>query len=396
MDWIQRTLAVPKDSFFLFGPRGTGKSTWLAQRFPDALRIDLLDPRQYEDYLAKPSRLLELLSASPKSKDLWIDEVQRVPELLDVVHHAMESEGRHNRRFMVTGSSARKLRRDGANLLAGRLLLKHMHPFLASELGDRFDLKKNLRLGMLPVVLGSPDPEGTLASYVAGYLREEVKAEGIVRNLSQFARFLEAASFSQAAVISVSSIARECQVERKSVENYLNVLEDLLLAFRLPVFTRRAKRRLVTHPKFYYVDCGVYQSLRPRGPLDRNEEVYGLALESLVAQHLRAWIDYSSVSRQLFFWRTSEGTEVDFIVYGADCFYAIEVKSSRNASAIDLASLKSFRREYPEAQALMVYGGEERRNIDGITLIPAVDFLREMKPDKTFSFWSEKKTGIHE
>jgi len=207
--------------------------------------------------------------------------------------------------------------------------------------------------------------------------------EGIVRNIGSFARFLEAASLSHGAVLNVSEVARECQVSRKTVEGYLVVLEDLMLAFRVPVFSKRAKRILSVHPKLYWFDAGVFVSMRPAGPLDRPEEIGGAALEGLVAQHLRAWIDYSGRPMTLAFWRTKSGNEVDFVLYGTTGFWAIEVKSSGRVRPKDLAGLRAFQEDYPQARGLLLYGGRERLRISGIQCMPVDDFLRGLVPGRS-------------
>ena len=302
METITRFSRIEPQSFFLLGPRGTGKSTFVRVNFPDALYIDLLQPDLYRSLLARPERLREMVHGNPGASTIVLDEIQKVPQLLDVVHALMEEDRR--RRFVLTGSSPRKLKREGADMLAGRALLKRMHPFVAGELGKAFSLPGALRHGMIPVVVGSPDPEATLQSYVDLYLREEIQAEGLTRNIGNFTRFLEAASFSHGSQLTVSNISRECGVERKTVEGYLSILEDLLLTFRVPVFTRKAKRATVSHPKFYFFDTGLYNALRPKGPLDRPEEIGGASLEGLVAQHLLAWIDHRRPDVALNYWRT--------------------------------------------------------------------------------------------
>lgn len=377
---IRRVFEEPAESFFLFGPRGTGKSTWLRERFPDAVWIDLLRPEEHRRYAARPERLRERLAASPEAETVVVDEVQKVPELLDVVHESIESAG-PRRRFVLTGSSARKLRRGGVNLLAGRALLRHMHPFLACELGaERFDLERALRLGTLPLVWSSAAPEDVLKAYVGLYLREEVQAEGIVRNLGGFSRFLEATSFSHAAALNLSDVARECQISRSTVEGYLAILEDLLLVTRLPVFTRRARRQLAARPKLYWFDAGVFASIRPRGPLDRPEEIAGAALEGLVFQHLRAWNDLSGGDHELAYWRTRGGSEVDFVVYGPAGLWAIEVKHSTAVRAQDLRSLRAFGEDYPEAKRRLLYRGSEPLEIDGIRCLPCEAYLLQVVP----------------
>ena len=287
MELIRRFFHPAEASYFLFGPRGTGKSTFLREAFADGLWIDLLQPEVHQRFAARPDRLRDLVDGNPEAKIVVLDEVQRIPALLDVVHHLIERRGRRAApRFVLTGSSARKLRRTGVNLLAGRLLLERMHPFMAAELPS-FDLAMALRRGMLPVVWDSDTPDATLASYVALYIREEVQAEGLVRRLDDFARFVEVISFSHGSVLNVSEVARETHTSGKTTEAYIGILEDLYLAFRLPVFRKRQKRQLVAHPKFYWFDAGVFRSVRPAGPFDRPEEIDGGALEGLVAQHLR-------------------------------------------------------------------------------------------------------------
>jgi predicted AAA+ superfamily ATPase len=306
-----------------------------------------------------------------------VDEVQRVPELLNVVHHMME--GPEQRRFVLTGSSARKLRRGGVDLLAGRAIRRGMFPFMAAELGT-FRLEDALEIGMLPVVLGADRPGDALSAYASLYLEEEVQVEGWARNIGDFARFLEAISFSHAQVLNVANVARECEAERKTVAGYVEVLEDLLLSFRLPVFTKRARRKTSSHPKLYLFDVGVFRSLRPRGPLDRPEEIDGAALEGLVAQHLRAWIGYSSRKRDLYYWRTRSGVEVDFVIYGEDCFWAIEVKNGSRVRSEDLRPLRAFASDYPESETILLYRGTERLRVDRIWCLPAEEFLRQLHP----------------
>ena len=376
METIPRNLKTLSSSFFLFGPRGTGKSTWLRQHFPEALWIDLLDPREQRIFRAHPEHLLERLMGVPERTLVVIDEIQKVPTLLDVIHRLIEEQ--RNVRFVLTGSSARKLRRGASNLLAGRLLQAEMHPFLASELGKDFELQQALRFGLIPLIWQAEDPAATLQAYVDLYLREEVQAEALVRDLGAFARFLEAISFAHGSLLNLSAVARECQIQRKTVEGYLGVLEDLLLCFRIPVFSKRAKRQLIAHEKFYYFDVGVYRALRPAGPLDQPEEIEGISLEGLVAQHLRAWIAYRNLGERLYFWRTKSGSEVDFVVYGNDCFFAWEVKRSTSAHSVDLRSLKSFRQDYPEAEVALLYFGQQSLEIDGIPVIPCEKFLKTL------------------
>jgi len=382
-----RLLSKPLEigqSFFLFGPRGTGKSTWLNTVFSDAetVRVDLLKSDLYTDLLARPQRIESLI---PPGFSGWvvIDEVQRVPMLLNEVHRLIETRAI---RFALTGSSTRKLRRGGVNLLAGRALTYHMPPLLAAEMKDSFSLERAIRFGELPFVASAPDPEGYLKAYIAAYLREEVFQEGLVRNLANFSRFLETASFSQGSSLNLAVVAREAALNRNVVENYFAILEDLLIAFRLPVFTRRAQRRLIAHPKFYFFDSGVYRAIRPSGPLDTPEESEGAALETLCFQELRGVNDVLGFGYDLFYWRTSDGMEVDFVLYGSRGLVAVEVKRCKHPSRHDLSGLRSFRKDYPLAACHLVCGCAQRAYEDGMFLWPAAEFLSRLpeilgKPD---------------
>jgi|688.fasta_scaffold72715_4 predicted AAA+ superfamily ATPase len=379
---VRRFLQPPAQSFFLFGPRGTGKSTWLGQVFAQALRIDLLAPETRRAYQARPERLRQRIDADPVAHTspctVVIDEIQKAPELLDVVHALLEE--RPGLRFVLTGSSARKLRHGAANLLGGRLVSASMPPFMASELGSSFDLERALAIGLVPLIWQAKDPQANLAAYASLYLQEEVQAEALVRQIGDFSRFLEVISFSQASQLNLASLAREAEFPRKRAESYLSILEDLLLAFRLPVFQKRAQRQLVQHQKFFYFDVGVYRTLRPTGPLDAPEEIEGLALETLVAQHLRAFCQLRRPGGSLSFWRTRAGLEVDFVVYGPDLFWAIEVKRSARIDRRDLAGLKAFGADYPQAERLLLSFTPEPLLIDGIRCEPLEPWLRRLSP----------------
>ncbi len=378
MEYLNRFLVAASDHFFLLGPRGTGKTLWTRHQFPDALRIDLLDPATHRELAARPERLAELVKGNPDRTQIVLDEVQKLPELLEVVHSLIEA--KTGQQFVLTGSSARKLRRAGINLLGGRASHLSLHPYMAAELGERFDLSIALKQGMLPVVWGAKTPDQTLAAYNGLYIREEVQMEGLVRDVGAFARFLEAMSFSHAAILNLSNIARECQVKRKTCEGYLNILEDLLLGIRLGVFSKRAQRELASHPKFYYFDTGVFRANRPKGPLDTPEEIDGAALEGLVAQHLRAWCDYSKGDHSLYYWQTRSQVEVDFIVYGESGLFAVEVKNSDKVRPQDLRALRTFGEDYPKAQKILLYRGCERLIRNDILCLPCDEFLRNLTP----------------
>ena len=374
---FKRIIAQPlksNKSFFLFGPRGTGKTTWLKQYLPDALFINLLQAEFYTRLLSNPGHIRDLIPANYKG---WIviDEVQRIPELLNEVHDLIESS---QHRFVLTGSSARSLRRNGVNLLAGRALTYHMHPLTVFEQGDAFEIKQSLQLGHLPARFSEDHSEKYLKDYVQTYLREEVMQEGLTRNISHFSRFLEVASFSQGSIVNISEVAREAHIERSVADNYFSILEDLLIAVRLPVFARKAKRKLIVQKKFYYFDAGVFRAIRPVGPLDSEAEIDGPALETLVLQELRAMNDYLQCEYQIYFWRTKNNLEVDFVLYGAHGLLAIEVKRSSHLQHKETRALREFKKDYPPAKCYVFYGGSTTLYTGDVTAIPIEQALMNL------------------
>ena len=384
MEFISRLFEPPRYSYYLFGPRGTGKSAWATRYYVDSVRIDLLQPHIFRRYRGRPERIIDTVRAEPEGKTIIIDEVQRVPAILSAVHALIEE--KKGWIFVLTGSSSRKLKQAGVDLMAGRAVVRTLHPFMAAELGAKFSLDTALTCGMLPLVLDAENPKDVLNSYIDIYMREEIQMEGLVRNLEGFSRFLESITFSHGQVLNVSNVARDCEVGRKTVEGYFSVLEDLLLCFQLPVFSKRTGRATVQHRKFYLFDSGIYRSLHPAGPLDKPEEIAGPALEGLVAQHLRAWTAYTENNCKLFYWRTRAGSEVDFIIYGSDMFCAIEVKHSDRIHRPDLRGLKAFKDDYPEAQSILLYRGSEKQMVDDILCVPCEEFLRRLHPSRPFPF----------
>lgn len=365
----QRLINIDVDSphsIFLFGPRGTGKTLWIKTHLKEILYFDLLNTTVFNDLLANPNRLETRIPKGFKQY-IVIDEVQKIPALLNEVHRLIES---YHYRFILTGSSARSLRRQGVNLLAGRALNYTMHPLTCYELGSDFSVEFATKFGLLPSVYHAFDPEHYLETYITTYLREEVLQEGLLRQLSQFARFLETASFSQGQVVNMSEVAREAAIDRKLVSSYFDILEDLLIGYWLPVFTKRAKRRLISHPKFYLFDAGVYRTIRPKGPLDSSEEISGAGLETLFLAHLRALNDYYRLGYKLFFWRTSNNIEVDFIAYGESGLFAFEIKRTRTVGRSDLSGLKAFSNDYPMAKCYLFYGGDHEEYYDNIHALP--------------------------
>lgn len=332
----------------------------------DRIYLDLLDFNTYSQLLANPARLQERI---PPGFSGWVilDEIQRIPELLNEVHRLIEGKAI---RFILTGSSARKLRRQGTNLLAGRALRYAMHPLVPQELQSDFSLPKASQLGLLPAIYTYQDPERYLSTYIQTYLQEEIIQEGLTRNLSAFTRFLEVASFSQGATINATEIAREVGADRQVIQNYFSILEELLIAHRVPAFTKRAKRRLIQKDRFYYFDAGVYRYLRPKGILDSPSEIEGAGLETCFMQIFLALNDYYQWNNQLYYWRTSNGLEVDFVVYGEQGLWAFEIKHSQRITPRMLSGLKEFKEDYPMAKCYLLYMGHETLHLDNITVYP--------------------------
>jgi predicted AAA+ superfamily ATPase len=378
---VKRYFKPSEGSFFLFGPRGCGKTTWYSDCCRDAHVLDLLDLQLYRDLTAQPELFTKIIEGGLKTSNVIIvDEIQRIPDLLSAVHALIER--RPSLRFILTGSSVRKIKRRGVDLLGGRAELKKMHPFMASELSSQFNLEKALSVGLVPLIYVDKNPEARLRSYISLYIQEEVHYEGLVRNAGAFNRFLRSIALSHASVLNISSVARDCQVERKVVENYISILEDLLIARRIYPFEKRAKRKLIHHPKFFLFDSGVFNALRPKGPMDPPDGIGGMALEGLVEHHIRAWVDYSETDTTYYFWKTAAGAKVDFVIYGELGLYAIEVKNAQRVRPEDLRGLKSFMRDYPEATPILLYRGRYTLKESNVTCMPCEEFLSGLLPGK--------------
>lgn len=375
---FDRLLHIPQElnqSAFIFGPRGVGKTSWIKKKYPDAIYFDLLKDDVYRELLARPTRLGEKI---PKTYTGWtiIDEIQKIPALLNEVHRLIET---RKLRFILTGSSARSLRRKGVNLLAGRALTYNMHPLTVTELGKDFKLTKSLQYGHLPMAVTSSRPNRYLQSYIKTYLREEILQESLTRNVALFSRFLEIASFSQGEILSYTEISREIGSNRHTVNNYFDILEDMLIAFRLPVFRKRAKRSVIAHPKFYYFDVGIYRTIRPKGILDTAAEIDGAALETLFLQEAKALNDYFELDYEFYYWRTHQQHEVDFILYGNKGFLAFEIKRKEKLYSTDFLGLKRFAQIYPEATLYLLYGGNEEYQEGNIHVIPLNQVFKQLK-----------------
>ena len=381
---LNRILKVPEQSFFLLGPRGSGKSTWLKATFPDAYVIDLLSEAVYQRLLANPGHFADELRAVASGRWVIVDEVQRLPGLLNEVHRLIEDKRHH---FVLCGSSARKLKRAGVNLLGGRALRRSMHPFVPGEVGGQFDLEEALQYGLLPIVWDSSSKQETLSAYAQLYLKEEIQAEALVRNLPGFARFLPIAALFHGQVINVTNIAREAGVARTTVTGYLDILEETLLCFRLPAYDAKLRVRERKLPKWYWCDPGIVRVMkRASGPPVQEER--GALFEGMVAQLLRAYRDYRGLCDEMAYWAPADRSaiEVDFIlIRGADLI-AIEVKSG-NAFRDDwckglraVASLKGLKRR------IVVYpAGPVMLTKDHIDVLPFQQFSELLENDGLWS-----------
>jgi predicted AAA+ superfamily ATPase len=354
-------------SLFLFGPRQTGKSTLLRTLFPTARYVDLLEADTFRQLSAYP----ETLRQSLKEQDrlIIIDEIQKLPVLLDEVHSMIERD--KARRFILTGSSARKLKRGGANLLAGRAWVARLHPLIFPEFDGTSDLLRRLSFGSLPSIYDSPHPLEDLKAYVGTYLQEEIRAEGLARSIEAFSRFLDAAGMCNGELINYTKVGNDCGIPPRTVRDHFQVLEDTLVAHLLPPYRDTPSRKSVAASKLYFFDIGVANVLLRRGPVEARSESFGRALEHLVFLELRAFLDYQRLDVPLSYWRTHDGHEVDFLAGPS----AIEVKGSGRVTDRDLRSLRLLARETPLIKKTVVCTEPiRRRTDDDIEVIPVEEF----------------------
>lgn len=375
---LKRNLILPQqgtETFFLWGPRQTGKTTLLRQTYPDAFWIDLLKADHFRRYVTNPERMREEIEALDRRPFVVIDEVQKVPGLLDEVHWLHEN---HGLNFALCGSSARKVKRGAANLLGGRAIRYELRGLTSVELGQEFDLQRILNHGYLPRIHESAQPKRLLNAYVADYLKEEVAAEGLVRNLPVFSDFLNIASLSDTHQVSYSNIGRECGVSSQTVKGYFGILEDTLMARWLPSYRRRPKRRVVQSPKFYFADVGVVGFLARRGRLEAGSELFGNAFENWCFHEISAYNSYAERFAHLTYWRLASGIEVDFVI--DDMAVAIEVKVSRNISSHHLKGLRQLAIDHPSVERRIIVCLETapRRTPDGIEITPYGEFIQRL------------------
>ena len=373
LERILKLEEAKEDSLFLWGSRQTGKSTLLKMLFPDATVYDLLKSDVRMALQMRPALLREECELLEDGELVIIDEVQKVPALLDEVHWLIENKGL---RFILSGSSARKLRRSGANLLGGRALRRTLFPLVSAEIPN-FDLNRALNNGMLPRHYLVENPSMRIQSYIGDYLQQEIVEEAIVRRLDSFIRFLQVAALSNSEIVNYTNIAQECGISSKTVKEYFAILEETMLGFYLPSYTHVIKRRVIQSPKFYYFDVAIPNHLLKRVPLQPGTDIYGHAMEHLVIQELRAYLSYMRPDKSLSYWHTLDNKyEVDAVIGHAEV--GIEVKSSKIVTSSDTKGLKAFSEEYPDAKLYLLSMEERPRKQGNIEIWPVEQFLKRL------------------
>ena len=372
-----RLLPTPTRSAFLFGPRGTGKTTWLRDRFPNAATYDLLDTGEALRLTRRPDTLYRELAALPAGSWVVIDEVQRVPELLNEVHRLIETP---RLRFVLSGSSARKLRRRGVNLLAGRAVTTTLHPLVSAELDFALRMEDALSHGTLPMAMTGESPKDYLRTYAETYLVHEVQAEALTRNLGAFARFLEIAARQNAQVTNATSIGRDAGIDRRTVQSHFGILIDTLIGYWLPAWKLRSATKQVQQSKFYFFDCGVVRALSGRLPYPPTAEERGPLLETIVLNEIRAFLSYSGRHYVPHYWRSYDGAEVDVLCETATGFVAVEIKASARWDTRFNRGFRRIREHLPTRTATCygVYLGERPASWGGVRVLPALEFLKRL------------------
>jgi predicted AAA+ superfamily ATPase len=373
-----RSLTAPRSSFFLFGPRGTGKSTWIRSSFPGAFVVNLLPPDALIRYERDPALFRAEVLAHPSDTWIVVDEVQRVPKLLDEVHFLMEEKG--YKKFVLSGSSARKLKRGGANLLAGRAILRQLFPLTSAETGFSVSVDQLLRYGSMPLSVTAESDEAReefLRAYVTTYLSEEVRAEGLVRDLGGFTRFLDIASLAASRTTNVSAIARDAAVSRETARGHFEVLVDTLIGSWLRAYRPRAKVKEVALPKFYWFDAGVLHAAAGGFDQPLPADWDGVLLEHLVLHEIRSYMQYAGVRGSLGYWGTPSGSEVDFVWWRGSEMVAIEAKASRRYRREFGAGVNALLADR-EARSYIVYRGEVELDVEGTRVLPLEAFLRRL------------------
>lgn len=368
---------ISDDSIFLWGARQTGKSTLLKALFPGAMYYDLLQADVFTRLKLAPSLLRQEVLAQPVETIVIIDEVQKIPALLDEVHWLMVNHGTH---FILCGSSARKLRRSGANLLGGRALSDRLFPLVSAEVPD-FDVHHAMNYGMLPRHYLATNPKRRLKAYVGDYLQQEIIAEALTRDLASFTRFMMTAAICNGEIVNYTSIASDCGVSAVTVKEYFTILEETMIGHFVPAFNKKVRRRVTQMPKFYYFDVGIVNSLLNRSALRQGTSEYGQAFEHLIIQELIAYLGYRMSDKQLSYWRTHDNNyEVDAVL--GDAEVAIEIKSATQVRTTHLRGLKAFGQEYPSAKLIVVSNDSAPRIMDGVAILPVKTFLQQLWADQ--------------
>ncbi len=365
-----------QESIFFWGARQTGKSTLLKTLFPNALWFDLLLSDEYERLSKKPELLREIILANRNVSLVIIDEIQRLPDLLNEVHWLISN---HKVRFILSGSSPRKILRGGFNLLGGRALRYELYPLISVEIPD-FDLIRALNHGLLPRHYDSANPRKLLSSYIGSYLQDEIVAEARIRNVHTFSRFLEVAALTNGEMINYTNIASDCGISAKTIKEYFQILEDTLIGRHLPSFQKRPKRRVITAPKFYMFDIGITNYLLNRTKIEKGTELFGKAFEHFIYQEIYAHSRYSDVNYPMYYWRTASQIEIDFVL--GDHEVAIEVKATDQATVRHLKGLKAFAEEYDVKKLILVSNDPLPRLVDDIEILPWKVFLERLWKDE--------------
>ncbi len=367
-----------RKSLFLFGPRQTGKSTLLKALYPESPTINLLMSDQFLKYQLNPQLFREEILTQSNQRPIIVDEIQKLPLLLDEIHYLIED---HSYRFILTGSSARKLRRETSNLLAGRALERRLFPLVTKEIGQ-YNLNKIINYGSLPAIYDSPDPEEDLFSYVGAYLKEEIQQESNIRKLGPFANFLEQAALDNSELLNFANIASDVGVSANTVKEYYQILEDTLIGTFLAPFKRTKKRKAISKAKFYFFDVGVANILAKRLNIQPKSELYGKCLEHLVYLELRAWLSYTRNRKELTFWRSVNGQEVDFLI-GDDI--AIEVKATSRTQSKHLKGIKALAEEVTLTHKIIISLDDKKRVMDNNFIVyPVKEFFADLWADKIF------------
>lgn len=382
---------LKRKSVFLFGPRQTGKTTWLKGTYSDALYINLLSTSVFNDYLTKngalESDIALHLRKQRASHLVIIDEVQKLPSLLNDVHDQIEKN--KSLRFILTGSSARKLKREGANLLGGRASWRHflplVYPEIKSQLQTHADLERRLTIGALPSIYDSSAPQDDLLDYAQLYLNEEIKAEGLVRNYEAFHRFLLTAALVNAKQLNFTQVGNDAQVPPRTIQDYFQILEDTLVGFLLPAFTETPSRKATTTAKFYFFDTGVVNVLLDRSKISSGTSDFGDLFEHFVVSEVRAYQQYRSPRSKLFYWRSLSKQEVDLVIKTKEKMIALEIKAKQNVSEKEYRAIHAFAEDYPQAKKLVVtLASRPFIDSNGVEILPIFEFLERLWADEVF------------